>query len=47
MHRRLGLEVLYSKGCLATGYDTGKAILHKEESNGGVSLCVLHIRCRR
>ena len=44
-HRRLGLEVMYSKGCLATGYDAGKAILHKGESNGGAPLCVLRVYC--
>ena len=43
MHRRPGLEVMYSKGCLATGYDAGKAIIHKGEYNGGAPLCVLHI----
>ena len=41
VHRRLGLEIMYSKGCLATACDAGKAFLHKRESNGGVPLCVL------
>ena len=26
---------MYSKGCLATGWDAGQALLHKGESNGG------------
>ena len=47
VHRRLGLEIMYSKGCLATGCDAGKAFLHRVESNGGASLCVLYIPCRR
>ena len=41
MHRRLGLEIMYSKGCLATGCDAGKAFLHKGESNVGAPQCVL------
>ena len=34
VHRRLSLEIMYSKGCLATGCDAGKAFLHRGESNG-------------
>ena len=42
VHRRLGLEIMYSKGCLATGCDAGKAFLHKAESNGGAPVCNVH-----
>ena len=47
VHRRLGLEIMYNKGCLATRCDAGKAFLHKGKSNGGAPLCVLYIPCKR
>ena len=47
VHGQLGLEIMYSKGCLATVCDAIQAFLHKRESNGGAPLCVLHNPCRR
>ena len=46
VHRRLGLEIMYSKGCLANGWDAGRAFLHRGESNGGASLCVCTLHAR-
>ena len=44
VHRRLGLESMYSKGCLATGWDVGQALLHKGESSGGTyPICTVHL----
>ena len=43
VHRRLGLGSMYSKGCLATGWDAGQTFLHKGESNGGAYPdCTVH-----
>ena len=43
VHRRLGLGSMYSKGCLATGWDAGQAFLHKGDPNGGAyPNCTVH-----
>ena len=34
---------MYSKGCLATGWDADQAFLHQGESNGGAyPVCIVH-----
>ena len=42
MHKRLGLEIMYCKGCLAIGCDAGQAFLHRGESNGGAPVCTIN-----